>query len=103
MVVLSVLAVSACLFIPGYMKCARVMSHVVSLREHLRGLEAIGTADLLSNLQGGELEATRDELVQAGDDMRGLKAELGPALALTPYLGWLPVVGGDASPLHPHK
>jgi len=97
LVVLSVLAVSACLLIPSYAKCARVMNHVLSLREHLRGLEAIGTAGLLSNLQGGELEAMRDELVQAGDDMRGLKAELGPALALAPYLGWLPVVGGDVA------
>jgi hypothetical protein len=94
-VVLSVLAVSACLSIPAYAKCARMMRHVGSLRERLRGLEATGTTDLLSSLQGGELEAMRDELVQAGDDMRGLKAELGPALALAPYLGWLPAVGGD--------
>jgi hypothetical protein len=96
-VAFTVLAVSACLFIPGYTKCARVMSHVVSLREHLRGLEALGTTDLLSSLQGGDLEAMRDELVQAGDDMTGLKGELGPALALAPYLGWLPVEGGDVA------
>jgi hypothetical protein len=32
-----------------------------------------------------------------GDDLRALKAELGPAVALAPYLGWLPGVGSDVA------
>jgi len=79
----------------GYTKYVRVMSHVESLRQHLHSLEARGDAELLYSLQAEELEVVHDELVQVGIELKGLKAELGPALAITPYLGWLPLVGGD--------
>ena len=84
-----------CTVLFGYTKYVRVMSHVESLRQHLHSLEARGDAELLYSLQAEELEVVHDELVQVGIELKGLKAELGPALAITPYLGWLPLVGGD--------
>jgi len=94
-IALALLTVMVCTVLFGYTKYVRVMSHVESLRQHLHSLEARGDAELLYSLQAEELEVVHDELVQVGIELKGLKAELGPALAITPYLGWLPLVGGD--------
>jgi hypothetical protein len=94
-IALALLTVVVCTVPFGYTKYVRVMSHVESLRQHLHSLEARGDAELLYSLQAEELEAVHDELVQVGIELQGLKAELGPALAIAPYLGWLPLVGGD--------
>jgi hypothetical protein len=93
----SVLALAGCLLLCGYGKYVRVMGHVTALRQHLRGLEAMGQDEMLAAVQGGELDPLRDELVLMGDELRALRAELGPALAVAPYLGWLPVVGHDVA------
>jgi hypothetical protein len=94
---LSVLAFVVCLFVLGYGKYVRVMGHVGALRQHLWSLEARGQGELLASVQGGELESLRGELVSMGDELRALKAELGPAVAVAPYLGWLPAVGADVA------
>jgi hypothetical protein len=94
---LSALALVALLSVCGYGKYVRAMGHVGSLREHLHNLESKGQTEILAAVQAGELEALRSELVQMGDDLRALEAELGPAVALAPYLGWLPGVGGDVA------
>ncbi len=86
-----------CLVLLGYVKYVRVMSRVESLQQHLGNLEERGGVELLYSLETEELEAVRDELVQVGAELTGLKAELGPAVAVAPYLGWLPVVGGDVA------
>lgn len=84
-----------CLALLGYVKYVRVVRHVEALQQHLGGLEARGGVELLYSLDADELRAMRDELVQVGDELEGLKAELGPAVAVAPHLGWLPVAGGD--------
>jgi hypothetical protein len=93
----SVLAFVVCLLVCGYGKYVRVMGHVGSLRQHLWSLEARGQGELLASVQGGELESLQGELVSMGDELRALKAELGPAVAVAPYLGWLPGVGSDVA------
>jgi hypothetical protein len=93
--ILALLTAVACTALFGYTKYVRVMDHVESLRQHLHSLEAQTDAELLYDLQAEKLEAMHDELIQVGIELKGLKAELGPALAIAPYLGWLPVVGGD--------
>jgi hypothetical protein len=94
-IILALLTAVACVVLFGYIKYVRVMGHVESLRQHLHSLEARGDAELLYSLQTEELEAVHDELVQVGTELKGLKSELGPALAIAPYLGWFPFVGGD--------
>ncbi len=96
-VVLPLFIVLACLGILSYVKYQRAMAHLAALQQHLGNLEAKGEGDLLSSLKKADLEQVRWELVQAGDHLTSLKAELGPVLALAPYLGWLPVVGGDVA------
>jgi hypothetical protein len=91
------LALVGCLLVCGYGKYVRVMGHVTALRQHLQGLEAMGQAEMLAAVQGGELEPLHGELVLMGNELKALRAELGPALALAPYLGWLPVVGNDVA------
>ncbi len=93
----SALALVGCLLVYGYGKYVRVMGHVSALRQHLYGLEAMGQAEMLAAVQSGELEPLRSELVLMGDEIEALRAELGPALAVAPYLGWLPVVGNDVA------
>jgi hypothetical protein len=94
-IALAILTLGVCTALFGYVKYVRVVNHVESLRQHLHSLEANGDAELLYSLHAEELEAVHDELVQVGIDLKGVKAELGPALAIAPHLGWLPVVGGD--------
>jgi hypothetical protein len=96
-IVVSALALVGCLLVCGYGKYVRVMGHVTALREHLYGLEAMGQAEMLAAVQSGGLEPLRSELVSMGDESKALRAELGPALAVAPYLGWLPVVGNDVA------
>jgi len=96
-IALALLTVVVCTVLFGLTKYVRVMSHVESLRQHLHSLEARGDAELLYSLQAEELGAVHDELVQVGIELKGLKAELGPALVIAPYLGWLPLVGGDVA------
>ncbi len=96
-IVLPLIILSTCLGILSYVKYRRAMAHLTAVQLHLRNLEARAEADLFSSLKKAELEQLRGELVQAGDHLTGLKAELGPALALAPYLGWLPVVGADVA------
>ncbi len=93
----SALALVGCLLVCGYGKYVRVMGHVAALRQHLYGLEAMGQAEMLSAVQSGGLEPLRGELISMGDESKALRAELGPALAVAPYLGWLPVVGNDVA------
>jgi hypothetical protein len=94
---LVILVLLACLAVFSYVKYGRVMDRVESLRQDLRNLEAKGQGDLFASLKREEVGEVRGELVQVGDDLRGLKSELGPVLFLAPYLGWLPVVGGDVA------
>ncbi len=94
---LSLIVLSACLGTLSYVKYRRAMAHLTAVQLHLRNLEAKAEADLFSSLKKTELEELRGELDQAGDHLTGLKAELGPALAVAPYLGWLPVVGADVA------
>ncbi|NIQ80236.1 MAG: hypothetical protein GTN93_19530, partial [Anaerolineae bacterium] len=96
-VVLPLVIVLACLGILSCVKYRRAMAHLAALQQHLGSLEAKGEGDLLSRLKKADWEQVRWELVQAGDHLVGLKAELTPVLALAPYLGWLPVVGGDVA------
>ncbi len=96
-IVLPLIILSVCLGILSYVKYRRVMGHLTAVQLHLRNLDAKAEGDLLSRLNKAELHQLRGELVQAGDHLTGLKAELGPALALAPYLGWLPVVGADVA------
>jgi hypothetical protein len=96
-IALALLTLASCLVVFGYARYVRVMSHVESLRQHLHSLEARGDGELLSTLEVEELEAVHDELVQVGVELRGLKAELGPAMVLARYLGWLPLIGPDAA------
>src|SRR4030042_113241 len=81
----------------GHGKCARVMNHLGSLRGHLHNMEAVADAGFLSAVQGGDLVTFRAELVGTREDLVGIKAELGPALAVAGFFGWVPVVGGDVS------
>ncbi len=94
---LSVVLLVALPAVVGYVKCARVMNHLGSLRGHLHNMEAVADAGFLSAVQGGDLVTFRAELVGTREDLVGIKAELGPALAVARFLGWLPVVGGDVS------
>ncbi|HUW96262.1 MAG TPA: DUF4012 domain-containing protein, partial [Anaerolineae bacterium] len=96
-IALALLTLVSCLVLFGYTKYVRVMSHVESLRQHLHSLEARGGAELLSTLEVEELEAVHDELVQVGVELKGLKTELGPAMVLARYLGWLPLIGADVA------
>jgi hypothetical protein len=73
------ITLAMCLALFGYAKYVRVMGHVESLRQHLHSLEARGPEELLSAVQDGELEKIRGELLQAGQALRALKAELGLA------------------------
>jgi hypothetical protein len=96
-IILALLTTVVCMALFGYTKYVRVMGHLESLRQHLHSLEARGDAELLYSLQAEDLEAVHDELVQVGIELKGLKGELGPALAIAPYLGWLPFVGQDVA------
>lgn len=96
-ITLVVPALMVWLVLLGYVKYVRVMSRVESLQQHLASLEAMGGVELLYSLETEELEAVREELVQVGAELTGLKAELGPAVAIAPHLGWLPVIGGDVA------
>ena len=96
-IALVVPAFVVCLVLLGYVKYVRVMSRVESLQQHLGNLEERGGVELLYSFEAEELKAVREELVQVGVELRGLKAELGPAVAIAPYLGWLPVIGGDVA------
>ncbi len=86
-----------CVVVLGAVKSVRVMGHVGSLKQDLAALEAGAQGDLFANLKREQLGEVRGDLVRVGDDLRSLKGEVGPVLLLTPYLGWLPVVGGDVA------
>jgi hypothetical protein len=91
------LVLLACLATFSYVKYVRVMGHLDSLQQHLRGLEARGQEDLFADLKREQLNEVRSELVQIGDDLRGLKSQLAPVLIVARFLGWLPRVGPDVA------
>lgn len=79
----------------GYVKYRRIAGHLASVQEHLSRIQSAGRADTSAVLQLESLQSIEGELAQAETDLRAVEGELGPLLALSPYLGWLPLVGGD--------
>ncbi len=68
----------------GYARYVVVHRRFSSAQQHLEAL-----------LSAGDLETARHELVLARADLLAAGDEAGPLLSLSPYLGWLPLIGGD--------
>jgi hypothetical protein len=79
----------------GYVKYRRIAGHLASVQEHLSRIQSAGRADTSAVLQLENLQSIEGELAQAEADLRAVEGELGPLLALSPHLVWLPLVGED--------
>lgn len=79
----------------GYVKYRRIAGHLASVQEHLSKIQSTSTANASAVLQLENLQSIEAELAQAETDLRAVEGELGPLLALSPHLGWLPLMGGD--------
>ena len=79
----------------GYIKYRRIAGHLASVQEHLSKIQRTSRADTSAVLQLENLQSIEGELAQAEADLIAVEGELGPLLALSPHLGWLPLVGED--------
>jgi len=90
---LVILALLASLYLGA--KAYRIKGHLTALRHDLATLEARVDPSALSALDADALVPLEGAFAALEADLEGLKAEAGPFLALAPYLGWVPGVGGD--------
>lgn len=79
----------------GYIKYRRIAGHLTAAQGHLSQIQNMSKAHISAALQLEGLQAMERELVQAETELGIVRDELGPLLALSPYLGWLPLAGGD--------
>jgi hypothetical protein len=79
----------------GYVKYQRIAGRLASVQERLSKIQSTSRASSSDVLQSESLQSIEGELAQAEAELSAIKGELGPLLALSPYLGWLPLVGGD--------
>jgi hypothetical protein len=76
-------------------KVVRVGKSLVSLKEHLDSLEKLAEARHSSPPGPEVIVQAGTDLIGVRDDLAALQTELRPLMPLCPYMGWVPVVGGD--------
>jgi len=79
----------------GYIKYRRIADHLAAAQGHLSQIQSMSRAHAPAALQLEGLQAIEGELIRAETELGIVRDELGPLLALSPYLSWLPLVGGD--------
>ncbi|MFB0535244.1 MAG: DUF4012 domain-containing protein, partial [Anaerolineae bacterium] len=76
-------------------RAVRVGKSLVSLKGYLDDLQKLAEARHSGQPGTEMITQAGADLTGARDDLAALQTELGPLLLLCPYLGWVPLVGGD--------